>query len=63
MNRERTKNTLMSRQLDLLQNLCERLRTDKRIPIEVRGDITSVMLRSRELEQRADVSVNERQKA
>lgn len=63
MSRERTKNTLMSRQLDLLQNLCERLRTDKRIPIEVRGDITSVMLRSRELEQRADVSVNERQKA
>ena len=30
MSREHTKNTLMSRQLDLLQNLCERLRTDNK---------------------------------
>ncbi len=56
MSRIETKVTLLSRQLDLLQNLCNSLRTDKRIPIEVRGDIVTVMLKVRELEKVADIS-------
>ncbi len=57
-----TKLTHMSKQLDLYQNMAERLRTDKRIPIEVRGDITGIMLKVREMEHKSDASVNERTK-
>lgn len=56
MSRVETKATLLSRQLDLLQNLCESLRTDKRVPIEVKGDIVGVMLKVRELEKKSDMA-------
>lgn len=55
-----TKVVLLSRQLDLLQNLCERLRTDVRIPIELRCDISEVMLKSRAMEKTADVGVTQK---
>ena len=57
MSRIETKVTLLSRQLDLLQNLCNSLRTDKRVPIEVKGDIVLVMLRVRELEKKSDMGL------
>ena len=57
MSRIETKVTLLSRQLDLLQNLCNSLRTDKRVPIEVKGDIVVVMLRVRELEKKSDMGL------
>ena len=56
MSRIETKVTLLSRQLDLLQNLCNSLRTDKRVPIEVQGDIIGVMLKVRELEKKSDMA-------
>lgn len=57
MARIETKVTLLSRQLDLLQNLCNSLRTDKRVPIEVKGDIVGVMLKVRELEKKSDMGM------
>jgi len=57
MSRIETKVTLLSRQLDLLQNLCNSLRTDKRVPIEVKGDIVLVMLKVRELEKKSDMGL------
>jgi hypothetical protein len=57
MSRIETKVTLLSRQLDLLQNLCNSLRTDKRVPIEVKGDIVVVMLKVRELEKKSDMGL------
>lgn len=56
MSRIETKATLLSRQLDLLQNLCNSLRTDKRVPIDVKGDIVGVMLKVRELEKKSDMA-------
>jgi len=56
MSRIETQVTLLSRQLDLLQNLCNSLRTDKRVPIEVKGDIVVVMLKVRELEKKSDMA-------
>ena len=56
MSRIETKATLLSRQLDLLQNLCDSLRTDKRVPIDVKGDIVGVMLKVRELEKKSDMA-------
>ena len=56
MSRIATKVTLLSRQLDLLQNLCNSLHTDKRVPIEVKGDIVLVMLKVRELEKKSDMA-------
>ena len=57
MSRIETKVALLSRQLDLLQNLCNSLRTDKRVPIEVKGDIVVVMLKVRELEKKSDMGL------
>ena len=57
MSRIETKVTLLSRQLDLLHNLCNSLRTDKRVPIEVQGDIVLVMLKVRELEKKSDMGL------
>ena len=57
-----TKMNLLSKQLDLAQNELNRLRTHKLMPIELKGDITEVMLKMRALEKTADVGVNHKTK-
>lgn len=56
MSRAVDKVAMLSRQLDVYQNFLDRLRLHKLMPIELKGDISEVMLKVREMERASDKS-------